>query len=74
MSRIIELRSSSARIREALDQLNVAWSQTTQKWNDAACHRFEQQHLEPIGPQVRAALDAISHIDQILQRADRECS
>jgi len=74
MPRIIELRSCAARLREALDQLDVAWSHTTEKWNDAACHRFEQEHLQPIGPQLRATLDAINHIDQILQHADRECS
>ena len=74
MPQIVELRSSAARLRDAMDQLEIAWSTTQEKWSDVASHRFEEQHLAPIGPQVRSTLDAITHIDQVLRQADRECS
>jgi len=74
MSQIVELRSSASRLREALDQLEIAWTKTREHWTDAASHRFEQEHLIPMKPQIRSALDAIAHIDQIIRQADRECS
>lgn len=65
--------TSTAHIRDAMDDLQIAWQDTTDDWNDAVSRKFCEKHLEPIGPAVKMALDALGHISQQVRQMQRDC-
>jgi hypothetical protein len=67
------LYTSAAHIRDALDDLQAAWLEATQFWNDGVSERFCQVHLEPLGPVVKLALDSIGRMSHTVDQMHRDC-
>ena len=70
---VVSLSTGPARIREALETLEIAWSETKDEWDDASSRNFEENHVQPIGPKVRQAMDAISRLRDAVARVGRDC-
>lgn len=68
-----DLESAAGRIRRALEHLELAWAEASDEWNDEASRAFQEQHLEPLLPIVKTALDAIGRMDLLLREAQRDC-
>jgi hypothetical protein len=68
-----DLYSGAALIRTGLEQLELAWETASDEWNDDVSRRFCELHLEPLGPEVKLALDAISHMQLLLDQIHRDC-
>ena len=68
-----DLVTGATRIRKALENLELAWQQASDDWDDAVSQRFYEQYLEPIGPQTKIALDAMGRMHLLLEQAQREC-
>lgn len=68
-----DLETGASRIRRALEELQLAWADASSDWNDDVSHAFEQQHLEPLVPIVKTALDAVGRMDHLLREAQRDC-
>lgn len=68
-----DLATGAARIRTALKNLESVWNQHRDEWNDQVSHRFQTHHLEPILPQTKMALDAISRMSQLMDEVRRDC-
>lgn len=66
------ISSASGRIQEALEELQIAWSATSDHWRDSSSENIAENRLKPIEHEVRAALPAISQLVQVLQQARRE--
>jgi hypothetical protein len=62
------LTSGAAKIREAIDQLESAWKDSQQYWNDANSRHLADDYLIPMTPKIKAALDAVSRMDEVLLR------
>lgn len=60
-------------LREAIESLEESWAETRTVWNDAASRNLEQNHLQPIVPKVRSALDASQRLTEVLAKACRDC-
>ena len=71
--RLWDLDTSAAHLRDALEELQIAWQQTGEQWQDSVSHQFCHTHLEPIGPAVKKALEATANMQQLLDQAYREC-
>ena len=71
--RKFDLHTGASRIRKALEVLEQTWAEASDDWNDAVSHRFCEQHLEPILPEVKTALDAIGRMHLLLDEAKRDC-
>lgn len=56
-----------------MEDLQHTWAEATEQWNDEASRAFATQHLEPLIPVVKTALDAISRMDMLLTQAQRDC-
>ena len=56
-----DLVTGAAKLADALKNLHMHWDDTKEQWQDAACRRFEEEHLAPLEPQVHLTLDAIQH-------------
>jgi hypothetical protein len=71
--RIADLTSGSAKIASAYKTLRLQWESTKEHWHDNNRARFEEKYLDPLEPQLSAALDAIAALAEVLGRAEREC-
>lgn len=68
-----DLDTSAAQLRDALDELQIAWRQTTDDWQDPVSQKFCETHLEPIGPAMKKALDAVGQMQQLVSQMTRDC-
>jgi hypothetical protein len=68
-----DLATGAGRIRHALEKLQIAWNEASTDWNDAVSRRFAANHLEPMLPRVKLALDAISRMSLLLDEVERDC-
>jgi len=68
-----DLDTSAAQLRDAMEELQQAWQQTDEQWHDAVSQKFCENHLEPIGPALKLALDAVGRMEQLMGQIHREC-
>ena len=69
-----DLDTSAAHLRDAMDDLQIAWQETSETWQDEVSRTFCENHLEPIGPALKLTLDAAARMQQMLNQMQRECS
>ena len=60
-------------MHDAMKDLTVAWQCVAEDWDDEDSRKFCEGHLEPLGPPVKLALDAIEHMAQLIGQMQREC-
>jgi len=71
--RSADLHTSAAHIHDAIDDLQTAWLDATDLWNDGVSRTFFENHLEPIGPIVKLALDSMGRLAQLVDQMHRDC-
>lgn len=71
--KIADLTTGSAKIASAYKTLQLHWEDTKEHWQDSTQRRFDENYLEPLGPQIAAALEAIARLTEVLARAERDC-
>lgn len=67
-----DLDTGAAQMRDALDELQIAWRQAQEQWQDPVSEKFCETHLEPIGPALKKALDAIGQMQQLVGQMTRD--
>jgi hypothetical protein len=68
-----DLLTGAGRIRYALENLETVWNEISSDWNDGVSRRFREQHLDPMVPRVKLALDAISRMTLLMDEVERDC-
>lgn len=68
-----DLDTSAAHLRDATEELQIAWQHTGEYWQDLVSKDYCETHLEPIGPAVRKSLEAVGQMQQLLSQVYREC-
>jgi hypothetical protein len=68
-----DLATGAARIRHAMEKLDVVWNEVSDEWNDAVSRRFREHHLDPMIPKLKLALDAISRMSLLMDEVERDC-
>lgn len=68
-----DLNSDIAKLGGAFKQLQTAWNDTAQHWNDATSRKFEETFLHPLSVRVRAAVDASNAMATLLGSACDAC-
>jgi hypothetical protein len=71
--RSADLYTSAAHIRDAFDELQTAWQDAAGAWNDDVSRRFCETHLEPMGPVVKQALEAMARMGRLVGEMHRQC-
>jgi len=71
--RIAELNSGAAKLLDAADRLASNWNDAKEFWRDGNAANLEENHLRPVGEEIKAALGAIHRLAEVLDRAQREC-
>ena len=68
-----DLYTHAAHLRKATEELQIAWQETNELWQDDVSQTFCERYLEPIGPATKLSLDAIGRMRQLLKQIQREC-
>ena len=68
-----DLHTDAARLRDALKDLQIAWNDVSEHWNDRVSDKFCEEHLEPLGPVFKQSLDAVSRMSQLTDQIRRDC-
>jgi hypothetical protein len=68
-----DLYTGAGRIYDAMDRLQVVWHEVSQHWNDSVSRRFREEHLDPMIPDVKLALDSISRMNALVDEVQRDC-
>jgi hypothetical protein len=68
-----DLATGAARIRHAMENLDIVWNEVSPEWNDAVSRRFREQHLDSMVPRLKLALDAIARMSLLMDEVERDC-
>ena len=65
--------SPAARLDDAMTRLEQAWLETKEHWSDSVSRTVEDDFLVPVHGEVRAMLECVSQLAEVLGCAEREC-
>jgi len=65
--------TSNSQMRKAVEDLQVAWQETTNDWNDSVSQKFCKEQLEPIVPAMKLANEAIGRMQHLTTQIQKEC-
>jgi hypothetical protein len=68
-----DLDTGAAHLRDATEELQIAWQQVGDNWQDSVRQQYGDTHLEPIGPAMKKSLEAITQMQQLLNQIYRDC-
>ena len=63
----------AAKLELAMEIFQKNKIEARSQWEDATSRAFEEKYLVPMEPKFRRALEAIHHLAETLQRAQRDC-
>ncbi len=66
--------SVAAKLELALEVFNKVKIDAQSQWEDQISRAFDAKFLAPIQPKVNRAMEAIRHLDEVLRKAERDCS
>ena len=64
----------AAKLDLALEVFRKAKIEAQSQWDDPTSRSFDETFLVALEPKVNRAMEAIRHLDEVLRRAERECS
>jgi hypothetical protein len=67
-----DLDTGAARLVRGLKDLHAVWEEASEDWNDSVSAGVFKDHIEPMTPIVKSALDAIGRMRTLLHEAQRD--
>jgi hypothetical protein len=67
------LTTGRSKLVESLKVLTFRWEAARDGWDDLAGREFEEVHVEPIAPQVQAAVRAIDRLAAVISQMRHDC-
>jgi len=71
--RVWDLTTGAARLEQAFEELRDARNEVSLSWDDETYRQVQDAYFAPLEPLVRRALEAIHHLDEVLNQAHRDC-
>ncbi len=69
----MSLVESKAALSQAAKELTARWRDVQNVWSDAQRQEFEKVYLLQLEQDVRSAVQALDHMDQVLNRIENDC-
>ncbi len=67
----MSLSTSRNELDEAHRDLREQWNRTLHTWQDVKSIEFERRFLQPLGPDVRRALEGIEELEKLIKHAQQ---
>ena len=71
--RLWDLHGGAAKLELAFTTLQTKVANIGEAWSDEPYTRFVESYLEPIEPRMKAMIDAIHRLAEVLNGSEREC-
>lgn len=68
-----DLHTGAARLRDAYKDLQAAWTEASEHWNDGVSHAFREKRLEPMAPVLKVSLDSLQRMLLLADQMRRDC-
>ena len=68
-----DLNTPTARLRQAMKDLQIARARIAEQWSDATHRQFEEEFLAPLEPCLRRTVAAIGELAEVMAKAQRDC-
>jgi len=68
-----DFSTPTARLRQAMKDLQITRSQIAEIWSDDTHRRFEEEFLAPLEISMRRTLAAVGELAEVTARAQRDC-
>lgn len=65
------LKVGITKLSESLEDLMEAWERVNEHWYDENSQNFRENHLEPLVPKFKAAIDSSNYMNNIIEQAVR---
>ncbi len=69
----MRLTTGRAKLKQGHEDLGVRWQDVAAGWDDLARRAYEEEHLEPLVPDLQAALRAIDRLSAVISQMHQEC-
>ena len=69
----MSISGSRAKLKDAHRQLLVAWHRAQDTWDDPDSQALWRKQIEPMETTLRATLNAMDSMNEVLERVRREC-
>ena len=69
-----DLITGASRIYDALENLQIVWQEVSDNWNDSVSRRFREEHLDPMIPDVKLAMDSVARMNSLMDEVQRDCA
>ena len=69
----MSLMESKGTLSKAMKDLFARWNNVQDVWTDTQSKEFEKVYLLQIEQDVRSALGAMDHMNQVLQKIENDC-
>jgi uncharacterized protein YukE len=67
------MNGGAAKLDMALKTLQTKVADIGEAWSDDAYARFLETYMEPISPSMKAMIDAVHRLAEVLNAAERQC-
>ncbi len=69
----MSLSGGRNKLFHALEVVQAHWDETTPRWADVVRKDFEENYWAPIEPTVKATLQAMDRLEQVLRKLRNVC-
>jgi len=71
--KVAQFSTSVAKLQGAMDNLQRAWLETSQHWEDATSDSLQRVHLEPLLKELKEIIESTVPMAEGLTQASRVC-
>ncbi len=64
---------SRTRLQQTLKELNLRWEKANVDWDDKVSREFQDTYIRQLEPKVKATMDAMEKMSELLKRLKRDC-
>ena len=68
-----DLTAGAGKLELALKTLQTRTAEIGDAWSDDAYSHFLETYLDPIQPRMKAMIDAVHRLSEVLNTAERQC-
>jgi hypothetical protein len=71
--RVAQFSTPLAKLQGAMDNIQRAWLEATQHWEDATSENLERAHLEPLLKELKEIIESTVPLAEGMTQAQRVC-
>ena len=71
--RVSDLSTGISKLNGSMQALSYTWHEVHEQWRDTTAKEFEQRYLEELEPVVKATIEAMNRMANLLATVERDC-